>query len=136
MMKNAVEVYVEKAEDGTYWGSTQNIPGGVSAYGQSLEELKLNLLKAFTDYLEVSEDLEEDWLEEVKAMDGFEYNLDIPSFFKLLPIKISAIAKKTGINPSLMRQYATGKANASEERAKQIEKAIHELGEDLLSVSL
>jgi hypothetical protein len=35
-----------------------------------------------------------------------------------------------------MRQYATGKANASEQRAKQIEKAIHELGKDLLSVSL
>ncbi|MDT0645829.1 type II toxin-antitoxin system HicB family antitoxin [Zunongwangia sp. F260] len=136
MMKRIVKVYVEKAEDGTYWGSTQNIPGGVSAYGQSLEDLKLNLKKAFTDYLEVSEDLEEDWLAEVKAMDGFEYNLDIPSFFKLLPIKISAIAEKAGINASLMRQYATGKANASEERAKQIEKAIHELGEDLLSVSL
>ncbi|MDT0650203.1 type II toxin-antitoxin system HicB family antitoxin [Autumnicola edwardsiae] len=135
-MKNAVKVYVEKAEDGTYWGSTQNIPGGVSAYGESLEDLKLNLKKAFADYLEVSEDLEEDWLGDVKAMDGFEYNLDIPSFFKLLPVKISAIAEKAGINASLMRQYATGKANASEERAKQIEKAIHELGEDLLSVSL
>ncbi|MGY5847887.1 hypothetical protein ACW6QP_10760 [Salegentibacter sp. HM20] len=69
-------------------------------------------------------------------MTEFEYQLDIASFFKLLPIKISAIAEKTGINPSLMRQYATGKANASEDRARQIEKAIHELGEDLLSVSL
>lgn len=36
----------------------------------------------------------------------------------------------------LLRQYATGKANASEKRAKQIEKAIHELSKELLSVSL
>lgn len=58
-------------------------------------------------------------------------------FFKLLPeVKISSIAKKARINESLMWQYATGKANASEERAKQIEKAFHELGEELLSISL
>lgn len=136
MMKEAIKVYVEKADDGTYWGSTQNIPGGVSAYGNTLEDLKINLKQAYEDYLEVAGEFNEDWLEEVQNMKEFEYNLDIPSFFKLLPIKISAIAKKAGINPSLMRQYATGKANASEQRAKQIEKAIHELGKDLLSVSL
>jgi predicted RNase H-like HicB family nuclease len=136
MMKEAIKVYVEKAADGTYWGSTQNIPGGVSAYGDTLEDLKINLKQAYEDYLEVAKEFNEDWLEEVHNMKEFEYNLDIPSFFKLLPIKISAIAEKAGINPSLMRQYATGKANASEQRAKQIEKAIHELGKDLLSVSL
>lgn len=27
-----VEVYVEKTEDGTYWGSTQNLPGGVKRF--------------------------------------------------------------------------------------------------------
>ncbi|MBZ9632082.1 type II toxin-antitoxin system HicB family antitoxin [Salegentibacter sp. LM13S] len=131
-----VEIYVEKAEDGTYWGSTQNIPGGVSAFGSSLDELKQNLRIAFQDYKEVAEDLNEDWLNEIKDLNEFEYKLDIASFFKLLPIKISAIAEKTGINPSLMRQYASGKANASEERARKIEKAIHELGEDLLSISI
>ncbi len=131
-----VEIYVEKAEDGTYWGSTQNIPGGVSAFGNSLDELKQNLRIAFHDYKELAEDLNEDWLDEIKDLNEFEYKLDIASFFKLLPIKISAIAEKTGINPSLMRQYASGKANASEERARKIEKAIHELGEDLLSISI
>lgn len=136
MKMKKIEIYIEKAEDGTYWGSSQNLPGGISAFGKSLDELKQNLNLAFVDYLKVAEDLKEDWIAEVKEMQGFEYQLDITSFFKLLPIKISAIAEKTGINSSLMRQYATGKANASEERARQIEKAIHELGEDLLSVSL
>lgn len=136
-MENVIKVYVEKAEDGTYWGTTQNIPGVVSAYGDSLESLKKNMQQAFDDYLEVSEEMKEPWVHELKAVEGFEYQLDIPSFFKLLPeLKISLIAKKAGINESLMRQYATGKANASEKRAKQIEKAIHELGQELLSVSL
>lgn len=137
MIDRTIKVYVEKAEDGIYWGTTQNIPGVVTSFGKSLEELKKNLQMAFRDYLEIAEDLEEEWVEEIRSFTSFEYNLDIPSFFKLLPeLKISALAKKAGINESLMRQYATGKANASEERAKQIEKAVHELGKELLSVSL
>ena len=39
-MKKTVKVYVEKAEDGTYWGTTQNVPGVVSANAKSLEALK------------------------------------------------------------------------------------------------
>lgn len=137
MAKKTVKVYVEKADDGTYWGTTRNVPGSVSAYGNSLEELKNELKQAFNDYLEVAEEAGEDWVDSLKNIKGFEYVLDIPSFFKLLPqLKISSIAKKANINESLMRQYATGKANASEKRAKQIEKAVHELGEELLSVSL
>ena len=131
-----IEVFVEKANDGIYWGSTQNLPGGVSSYGNSLDELKQNLKAAFKDYLDVGRELNEDWVQEIEQLTEFEYQLDIASFFKLLPIKISAIAEKTAINPSLMRQYASGKANVSEKRAREIEKAIHELGEDLLSVSL
>ncbi|HEY9184780.1 MAG TPA: type II toxin-antitoxin system HicB family antitoxin [Salegentibacter sp.] len=131
-----IEVFVEKANDGIYWGSIQNLPGGVSSYGNSLDELKQNLKAAFKDYLDVGRELNEDWVQEIEQLTEFEYQLDIASFFKLLPIKISAIAEKTGINPSLMRQYASGKANVSEKRAREIEKAIHELGEDLLSVSL
>ena len=136
-MMNTVKVYVEKAEDGTYWGTTENVPGVVSACGDSLEALKHNMQQAFTEYLQVAKSEGEEWVKDIMSVAGFEYRLDIPSFFKLLPeLKISLLARKAGINESLMRQYATGKANASEKRAKQIEKAIHELGEELLSVSL
>ena len=72
MMKEAIKVYVEKAEDGTYWGSTQNIPGGVSAYGDTLEDLKINLKQAYEDYLEVAKEFNEDWLEEVQNLKEFE----------------------------------------------------------------
>ena len=137
MKKNIVKIYVEKAKDGTYWGTTQNVPGVVSAFGHSMEELKQSMQQAFNNYLEVAQEEGEDWVNDLLPISGFEYQLDIPTFFKLLPeLKISLLAKKAGINESLMRQYATGKANASEKRAKQIEKAIHELGEELLSVSL
>lgn len=136
-MKNkSVEVYVEKAADGTYWGTTQNLPGVVSAFGNSLEELKINLQQAYSDYLETAKEVNEEWIQQIVQSNVFVYRLDIQALFKLIPeIKISSLAKKAGINESLMRQYATGKANASEERAKKIEKALHELGNELLSVT-
>ncbi|CAM4095983.1 type II toxin-antitoxin system HicB family antitoxin [Gillisia limnaea] len=136
-MKNkSVEVYVEKAADGTYWGTTQNLPGVVTAFGNSLEELKINLQQAYSDYLETAIEVNEEWIQQILHANVFVYRLDIQALFKLIPeIKISSLAKKAGINESLMRQYATGKANASEERAKKIEKALHELGNELLSVT-
>jgi hypothetical protein len=70
-------------------------------------------------------------------MSGFQYNIDIPSFFVLLPeIIISSLAKKANMNASLLRQYKIGSVSASEEQARKIEKAIHELGSELLSVKL
>ena len=50
-------------------------------------------------------------------------------------VKVSNIANKANINPSLLRQYKTGKVKASEEQAKKVLKAMHELGKELLSVS-
>ena len=135
-MAKLIKVFVEKADDGTYWGTTQNIPGVVTAYGSTLEELKRNLKVAFDDYLEVAEEEKEDWVKEIKKMTDWDYQMDLQAFFYLIPeVKISAIGKKAKINESLMRQYVTGKAAASEERVKLIEKAIHELGKELQSVS-
>lgn len=134
-MKNSIQVFVEKADDGTYWGTTQNIPGVVSAYANSLEELKEHLQTAFNDYIEIATEENEDWVEIVNKMEDWEYKMDLQAFFYLIPeVKISAIGKKAKINESLMRQYVTGKATASEERMRVIENAVHELGVELQSV--
>ncbi len=133
-MKN-INIYVEKAKDGIYWGTSTNAPGVVSAFGKTLAELKRNFEQAYLDYLEVAREIGEEWYEEFKNAD-FVYEMDLQGFFKLVPeINMTGIATKTKINKSLLRQYATGKANASEKRLKEIERAVHELGEELLSVS-
>ncbi|UAM99675.1 type II toxin-antitoxin system HicB family antitoxin [Polaribacter litorisediminis] len=135
MQKN-VNVSVEKHKDGTYWGTTSNIPGVVSAFGSNLSELKESITLAYKDYYELAEELEEDFLKEIAKNPTFKYHLDIKSVFELLPeVKISNIAEKAGINTSLLRQYKTGKKAASEEQANKVLKALHELGQELLSVS-
>jgi predicted RNase H-like HicB family nuclease len=135
MQKN-VNVSVEKHKDGTYWGTTSNIPGVVSAFGCNLSELKESITLAYKDYYELAEELEEDFLKNIVKNPTFKYHLDIKSVFELLPeVKISNIAEKAGINTSLLRQYKTGKKTASEEQANKVLKALHELGQELLSVS-
>jgi len=130
-----VQVNIEKHEDGTYWGVTLNIPGVVSAYGNTLEELKGNLEVAYADYIETAKEIGEEWVSDVEKKEGFEYRLDITALFKLIPeIKVTTLAKKAKINESLMRQYVSGKASVSEERLKAIEKVVHQLGNELLAV--
>jgi hypothetical protein len=48
----------------------------------------------------------------------------------------TGLAKKIGMNPSLLRQYKTGHTLASDKQKQKIEKGLHELGRELLSVRL
>lgn len=131
-----INVYVEKHDDGTYWGSTQNIPGGVTAFGNTLAELKINLKEAYRDYYDLAVELKETYINQLDINPDFNYKLDLQSVFVLLPeIKISNIAEKAKVNASLLRQYKTGKAEASEEQAQKVLSAIHQLGQELLSIS-
>ena len=114
----------------------QQVPGIVTSYGSTLAELKVNVQQAYTDYYDLAVELKEDYATKLEATPKFTYLLNLKNIFELLPeVKISNIAEKANINPSLLRQYKTGKAEASEEQAKKVLKAIHQLGEELLSVS-
>jgi ribosome-binding protein aMBF1 (putative translation factor) len=49
---------------------------------------------------------------------------------------VTQLAKKLGINPSLMRQYKSGKAYISDKQAAKIEEGIHRLGQQLLEIKI
>ena len=133
-MKRIIEVFVEKHSDGTYWGTSQNFEGLVTAFGDNLEELQLNFESAFADNLELAKELEEDYASEYNDVE-FEYKMDLSSFFELVPeLKVSSIAKRANMNESLVRRYKTGKETVSVEQSNKILKAIHDLGRELLTV--
>ena len=56
MNAKKIEVFVEKHQDGTYWGTTQNFIGVVSSCGDTMEELKKNLEEAFADNIEIAKE--------------------------------------------------------------------------------
>ena len=70
-------------------------------------------------------------------IDDFEISYDLTSFFEQFSfLNISDIAKRTGINPGLMRQYASGVKFPSEDRVKDIEEAIRNIGKELSKIKL
>ena len=134
MSNRTIEVFIEKAEDGTYWGTSQNFEGIVSTFGESLEELLTNFESAFADHLEVAKETGEDYADSYENV-TFSLKMNLSSFFNLVPeLKISSIAKKANLNESLVRQYSKGLTAASQEQAHKIQDAVHELGRELLSV--
>lgn len=82
-----LKVLVEKGDDGTYWGTTQNVPGVISTFGNSLEELKANTQAAFADYIETAEQCKEDWVREVKTIEQVEFSMYFWPWSRILESK-------------------------------------------------
>ena len=130
-----IKVLVEKSKDGTYWGTTQNIPGVVSGDGKSFEQMKKSLYEGMEMYIEDIEEQDKKVFNKLKLGYEFEYKMSLEDFFNKFPeIKISNLANRMNISPSLMRQYSSGNTYISETRIRQIENTIHQLGNELQAV--
>ena len=108
---------------------------GCFTVGDDLDQIETNLIEVIGLYkegkIEDGEAIEEFLSEPLE----FEYKMDIQSFISIFGIvKQSTIAHLAGINSSLLRQYARGLKKPSERQARKIEKAIHQLGRELLQV--
>jgi predicted RNase H-like HicB family nuclease len=125
-----IEVLVEKDKNGNYWGTTQNVPGVVTAAGSNFEEMKQSLLEA----MELAKESDNVYSE--YDLD-FRFKMPLKDFFKQFPeIKKSEIGNRAGISKSLMSQYLSDKeVYISYDRVKEIEKEIHRLAEELQTIS-
>jgi cell division protein FtsI/penicillin-binding protein 2 len=79
-------------------------------------------------------------LDEDLSYDGFfsektEKNQITETFKNLYGINVSAIARRAGLPQSLMASYVSGIKNPSDERKKEIENVLHQLGKELMAVS-
>lgn len=62
----------------------------------------------------------------------FAFRFDIGSFFDYYSyLNMSGVAKKAGINASLMRQYAMGKHEPSPKRKQQILDCLHQISQEM-----
>ena len=65
------------------------------------------------------------------------YKYDIASIFDYCGmLDATNMAKKIGLNPSLLRQYKSGITVASDKQKQKIEQGLHQLGRELLKVRL
>ncbi len=67
----------------------------------------------------------------------FDYQYDLTALFeKFNYLKISAIAEKSDLNATLLRQYVTGIKHPSAKQAKKVEDAIHKIGKELSNIAV
>ena len=124
-----VLVIVEQAKDGTYWCYTENdIEGvGLNATGKTVEEAKADLMDC---YREAVEDARLDGKSFPKV--EFEYKYDLQSFFSYFSfLNVSDIARRAGINPSLMRQYSSGVKKAGDKTYQKLTGCMNKIKADL-----
>ena len=77
--------------------------------GDTVEQAKQDLIDC---YQEAKEDLEEQG--KTMPVVEFVYKYDLQSFFNYFSfLNVTEIAKRAGINPSLMRQYSSGIKHAA-----------------------
>lgn len=81
-------------------------------------------------------------LDEDLSYEGFftaeeQYPNSVAKALKTFPeINVNQLARRMGINQSLLAKYICGNKKPSPDRVKEIEQAIHELGAELMSLTL
>ncbi|MGB5990509.1 MAG: type II toxin-antitoxin system HicB family antitoxin [Marinifilaceae bacterium] len=128
-----VKAIVRVNKDGL-WAEIPELPGCFT-FGESIAELH-DMLKEATDlHIEgMREDGDEIPLIFKKAF-GFELKINLQEFFSAYPISVAGLAKRAGMNRSLLTQYSKGDKLLSEKQALRITSAINSIGRDLIAVS-
>lgn len=119
-----IKFIVEKTDTGySAYASKDKYP--ITTVGDSMQELKANMLDAVNSYLE-----EED-LPEVDSS-SIIVQIDLKQVFEYFrEINAKAISRRAGINDTLLSQYVNGIKQPSEKQQQKILNAIHELGKEL-----
>lgn len=129
------KVIIEKGNDGVYYAYNDDM--STDAYvgsGQTPEEAKNSFFSAVEEAARADG---EDAGQAVGEAAEWEYVYDVASLLANYDVlNTSALARRLGINASLMRQYKTGDVYISEERAEKIIAGINELGKELAAVRL
>lgn len=127
-MKKIV-VTVSQAEDGSYWCHTEEdvYDSGLNGAGSTVSEAKADLELCL-----------EESRKDVASHGGevfpveFVYKYDLQSFFEYFSfLNITEIAKRAGINPSLMRQYARGIKTAGEKTYSRLAECMNGIAKEL-----
>lgn len=134
--KTKLDVIVER-NDGHFWGRIEDKGFMPTGQGETLEGLLKNIKDSIEDYIKHEGKTDSFWGKINMNSIEFDIHYDLQAFFEEFDfLKITSVAKRAGINESLMRQYATGVKYPSAEQAKKIEDAIHNLARKMEQVSI
>lgn len=122
-------VTISQAADGSFWCRTEaEVYGcGLNSVGATVKEAKKDLMACLAD---ARLDYEENG--KIPYDVEFAYQYDLQSFFDYFSfLNVTEIAKRAGINPSLMRQYTSGVKNAGEKTYERLASCMSDITKDL-----
>jgi predicted RNase H-like HicB family nuclease len=131
-----INVIIEKSGTG-YAAYIPSLPGCIST-GSALDEIRGNMAEAIAFHLE---GMKKDHLDIFPQFsDDFilQFSFDIETFlshYKRIFTR-RALSRITGINESLLSQYATGLKHPRKAQSKRIEAGLHRLANELLQINL
>ena len=128
-------VIIEKDENG-YGAYTDNLTTVLHGSGASVQEAREELLAGYQELLAFYQESGEPLPKELQDL-TFDYKYDISAMFNVFDfLNASRFAERVGISPSLMRHYKGGNTYISSDQAKKIETGLHQIGRELLAVTL
>ena len=128
MKKSSYKAIIERSKD-AYWAYIPELEG-VSGVGESVQEAKQSMLDGLGLQQELGNLSVQEYL--------IDYHFDVVSllnYFKGI-LTNAAFERLTGINQLQMSHYANGLKKPRKAQRQKIEKALHQLGEDLRSIYL
>lgn len=124
--KKEIIMTVEKTDTG-FSAFSQDYP--IFTTGKSIPELINNTYEATEFYFE----------EEANTLDhkNIRFEIDFQQFFKYYKvINANFLAKKIGMNATLLSQYVQGHKKPSAKQTEKILNGIHQIGEELSGLNL
>jgi len=110
---------------------------GITGFGNTIDEAKQSLLNGINEYVEFCKEGGIEYEVELSnpGQLTFTYKFDLQGLFEHFSfINVSELAGRIGLNPSLLRKYKKGLSFAREKQKQKIEKALHEVGKELMNV--
>jgi len=102
----------------------------IFTYGDTIYEMRLNALEAVNLY-------EEETDKKPSTINNLSFEIDFKQFFDYYKVINSKhLAKRIGMNESLLSQYVNGKKNPSKKQVERIIDGLHEIGKELTELIL
>ncbi len=126
MTKKKITLIVEKTDTG-FSAYAENYP--IYTTGKTIPELINNAFDACSLYFEE---------QSLKLThENIKFEIDFKQFFQYYKVLNSRfLAKKIGMNPTLLSQYVQGHKKPSEKQTEKILMGIHQIGQELSEINL
>ena len=131
-----ITVVIERAENN--FSAYVREVDGISATGQSMDEIKTSVIEAIDEYITACNELGLEVPQELQDEYEITFDLDIQSLLMIYEgiFTKSGLEKLTGINQKQLWNYANGISKPRQAQRQKIESALHRLGSELISLSL